>query len=159
MLRYLAAVPFFALAGFGAWRSWRVWRGADVDGFTARPTKEAPAAQRAIYDLDRSAPARSRKSDGTLPSAEHLKQSPTSDHNDGNAFDLTHDPAGGADGAKLSEQATTDDRAKYVIWSRRIWTPAKGWQPYAGPNPHTEHVHVSVKAELRDDVRPWPWGR
>jgi hypothetical protein len=39
----------------------------------------------------------------------------------------------------------------YVIWFRRIWTPAKGWHaynnPFGGDDPsgwHTNHVHISV---------------
>lgn len=33
----------------------------------------------------------------------------------------------------------------YVIWNRRIYDlrNGKGWQPYSGPSPHTDHVHVS----------------
>jgi hypothetical protein len=35
----------------------------------------------------------------------------------------------------------------YVIWNRRIWSASRaedGWLPYRGPNPHTDHVHVSL---------------
>ncbi|MGY1687040.1 hypothetical protein ACI8AK_15755 [Geodermatophilus sp. SYSU D00867] len=32
----------------------------------------------------------------------------------------------------------------YVIWDREIWSPARGWQPYDGASPHTDHVHVSL---------------
>ncbi|GGK99554.1 hypothetical protein [Mangrovihabitans endophyticus] len=39
----------------------------------------------------------------------------------------------------------------YIIWYRRIWTPAQGWHPYTNPwggnDPsgwHTNHVHISV---------------
>ena len=32
---------------------------------------------------------------------------------------------------------------KYVIWNHQIWTPDRGWHAYNGPNPHTDHVHVS----------------
>lgn len=34
----------------------------------------------------------------------------------------------------------------YMIWDHRIWKaydPTKGWQPYTGPIPHTDHVHFS----------------
>jgi hypothetical protein len=34
----------------------------------------------------------------------------------------------------------------YVIWDGRWWASwdaAKGWQPYTGSSPHTDHVHVS----------------
>ena len=35
----------------------------------------------------------------------------------------------------------------YVIWNGQVWKSyqaAKGWQPYAGANPHTDHVHFSL---------------
>lgn len=34
----------------------------------------------------------------------------------------------------------------YIIWNRYMWRayrPDDGWQPYSGPNPHTDHVHFS----------------
>jgi hypothetical protein len=33
-----------------------------------------------------------------------------------------------------------------IIWNGRIWTTARaneGWRRYTGPNPHTDHVHLS----------------
>ncbi len=33
----------------------------------------------------------------------------------------------------------------YMIWNKQIWKAYdnRGWQPYSGPNPHTDHVHFS----------------
>jgi hypothetical protein len=34
----------------------------------------------------------------------------------------------------------------YVIWDSRVWKSyqaGKGWQPYTGASPHTDHVHLS----------------
>jgi hypothetical protein len=34
----------------------------------------------------------------------------------------------------------------YIIWDGHIWGSYKadeGWRPYSGPNPHTDHVHLS----------------
>lgn len=33
----------------------------------------------------------------------------------------------------------------YVIWSRKIWDSRnnRGWEPYNGSSPHTDHVHIS----------------
>jgi hypothetical protein len=34
----------------------------------------------------------------------------------------------------------------YIIWNRRIWksyAASRGWQPYTGSNPHTDHIHYS----------------
>lgn len=30
-----------------------------------------------------------------------------------------------------------------IIFSRRIFTPQRGWAPYSGMDPHTDHIHVS----------------
>jgi hypothetical protein len=87
-------------------------------------------------------------------------QARTSDHNVGNAFDITHDPAHGFDCAVWADKARGDSRVKYVIWNRKIWSrayAAKGWRNYTGTNPHSKHMHVSIYAASRDDCRPWPW--
>lgn len=33
---------------------------------------------------------------------------------------------------------------KYTIWQRRYKTPAGVNEPYTGPSPHTDHVHISL---------------
>jgi hypothetical protein len=83
-----------------------------------------------------------------------------SDHNDGNAFDLTHDPAHGVDCGVLSRLVINDNRVTYVISNRQIYNRARvaeGWRPYTGLNPHNRHMHVSIQAASRDDLSPWPW--
>jgi hypothetical protein len=40
-------------------------------------------------------------------------------------------------------------RVEYMIWNRRIWSPGRGWRPYAGPSPHTDHPHLTL---LPDDA-------
>jgi hypothetical protein len=35
----------------------------------------------------------------------------------------------------------------YVIWNRRIWSAhhaGRGWVGYRGPNPHVDHIHISL---------------
>lgn len=35
----------------------------------------------------------------------------------------------------------------YLIWNRKMWrayAPERGWQPYTGSNPHTDHIHTSL---------------
>lgn len=118
----------------------------------------ARACQRALKDASLAWPKRSRASDGIMGDAAH--QARPSDHNLGNAFDITHDPGAGCDAGVLAEQAMTDPRTKYVIWNRRIWARTRageGWRPYTGSNPHTHHVHVSINADVRDDGSAWPW--
>ncbi|MGA5406798.1 hypothetical protein ACPCSC_05975 [Streptomyces lavendulocolor] len=50
----------------------------------------------------------------------------------------------------------------YMIWNRRIWManrPDAGWQPYRGPNPHTDHVHFSFSwAGARRATTWWTGG-
>jgi hypothetical protein len=91
--------------------------------------------------------------------ASHQKRK--SDHNDGNAFDLTHDPKNGPDCNILSRLVISDPRVTYVIWNREIYVRGTGgsgtWRRYDGPNPHTKHMHVSIKSTARNNLSPWPW--
>lgn len=102
-------------------------------------------------------PHRSKASDGLLGDAAH--QATPSDHNpdsDGvvKAFDITHDPAHGVDIVNLAEWLIKDSRTNYVIRNRQIWQ-AGVWKPYSGTNPHTQHLHISVKNIVKDNPREW----
>ncbi len=119
----------------------------------------APSLLTLLGQVNGLAPQRSKKSDGTIGDAAHATRA--SDHNpwvmDGGtgivtAMDITHDPQGGCDANNLAEaiRQTRDPRVKYVIWNRQIvsstvspWT----WRAYAGSNPHTKHMHISVRPE------------
>ena len=118
----------------------------------------APACKRALADATALCPQRNKESDGLLGDTAHQKR--VSDHNSGNAFDLTHDPEHGVNCNLFSKYALMDKRVTYVIWNRRIFNVEKaheGWRPYHGINGHTHHMHVSIKASSRNDVSPWPW--
>jgi hypothetical protein len=118
----------------------------------------APACRKALEDATRRWPRRNKASDGIMGDARH--QARKSDHNLGNAVDITHDPRSGCDGAVVAALAITDPRITYVIYNRRIWSKSRareGWRRYTGSNPHTGHVHISIKASSRNDVRSWPW--
>jgi hypothetical protein len=109
------------------------------------------------------APRRNKASDGTIGDAAHCQRN--SDHNpwvrDGSigvvtALDITNDPAGGCDVNTIAEaiRASRDSRVKYIIWNKPIANSAGigtaepwQWRPYTGPNPHTRHMHVSVKPD------------
>ncbi len=123
--------------------------------------------------VNRRAPRRNKASDGTIGDAAHCQR--TSDHNpwvrDGSvgvvtALDITHDPRGGCDANTIAEaiRASRDPRVKYIIWNRRIAnssaigaTPAWVWRRYNGQNPHTAHVHISVKPDKAnyDSTADW----
>ncbi len=117
----------------------------------------SPACRAALRDANAAWPGRSRISDGIMGDASHMARK--SDHNLGNAVDITHDPAAGCDGDVVSRLAMLDPRVTYVIWDRRIWNPSVSpdWRPYTGSNGHTHHVHVSVSVARRDDDGSWPW--
>ncbi|RAX50848.1 hypothetical protein DQ353_00145 [Arthrobacter sp. AQ5-05] len=91
-------------------------------------------------------PNRDKGSDGWIGDPSH--QARPSDHNpdwpDGivRALDVDKD---GIDVEVLLKAVIGERRVAYVIWNRRIWTHAKGWQPYSGPNGHTAHVHISIR--------------
>lgn len=118
----------------------------------------APTCKKALRDASYRWPERNRASDGICGDEAH--QARKSDHNLGNAFDLTHDVDHGVNCHVLANKVITDHRVKYVIWNKEIYKarqPEKGWQKYTGSNPHTKHMHVSIHAYARDDLSPWPW--
>jgi hypothetical protein len=118
----------------------------------------APCCLKALRDATARWPSRNRASDGIMGDAAH--QARKSDHNDGNAYDLTNDPAHGVDCSTLSRQVINDARVTYVIWNRQIYNRARaaeGWRAYNGTNPHNHHMHVSIHATSRNDLSPWPW--
>lgn len=114
------------------------------------------ACKRALTDATALCPKRSRVSDGLMGDSAH--QARKSDHNDGNAYDLTHDPDSGVDCNLFAKLALLDHRTTYVIWNRQICNVSDGqWKPYHGKNGHTHHMHVSINAAKRNDASPWPW--
>lgn len=118
----------------------------------------APSCRKALTDATTAWPNRNRASDGIMGDAAH--QGRPSDHNLGNAFDLTHDVGNGVDCRALSRLVMNDPRVKYVIFAGQIYRtyrPAQGWAAYTGQNSHHHHMHVSIKADSRNDLSAWPW--
>ncbi|HMB37409.1 MAG TPA: hypothetical protein VKV41_25405 [Methylomirabilota bacterium] len=127
-----------------------------------------------LGEINRSAPNRSKISDGGIGDARHAAA--TSDHNPCKccrvvtARDFTHDPKNGFDSYQFAEWLRErvlagEPRVKYVISNRRIYSgqgqphPAGQWRPYTGKNAHAHHVHVSVRhgGQNYDDDAPWGW--
>lgn len=137
------------------------WAAAGERAATALPAggidPRAPACVAALRDANARWPGRKKVSDGIMGDARH--QASKSDHNLGNAVDITHDPASGCDGNLLAVDAMRDPRVSYIIWNAQIWNTSisPAWRPYKGSNPHRHHVHISVRAEAREDASPWPW--
>ncbi len=81
----------------------------------------------------------------------------TSEHKDGRAIDWmlsVDDPAQKAVADAALAWLTADNGANarrlgvmYLIWNRQMWrayAPERGWQPYTGSSPHTDHIHTSL---------------
>ena len=122
--------------------------------------KATPAAIAVLRQATALSPKRKKLSDGLLPSAAHLKASPNSDHNTGLAVDLTHDPLNGIDCAEIFEKLKEDERVKYLIFNKKIWSREKkrlGNRPYGGTNAHTKHLHISIEPDMGSDTSPWFW--
>lgn len=123
----------------------------------------APSVAAALKEATRRWPKRATASDGTIGNDEHATRK--SDHNPDakgtvHAFDLTHDPTHDVDCEQLTAHliVAKDSRVEYIIWNRRIcyskdWT----WQTYTGKNPHTKHLHVSIKSTTvaENDTSDW----
>ena len=117
--------------------------------------KATPAAIAVLRQATKISPSRMKASDGLLPSKAHQVQNPNSDHNTGLAVDLTHDPARRIDCHEIYEQLKKDKRVKYLIFNKQIWIPGRGDKPYTGSNPHTKHLHISIKDNCGNDESPW----
>lgn len=131
---------------------------------------------RLFAQINDAAPGRSKASDGTIGDLAH--QGTVSDHNPehpapaGNpdyqvdAGDYTHDPAHDADMGVVSEsiRVSRDRRVSYVIFNRRIFSGPEGpspfaWRAYTGTaDPHTNHMHVSVRDTTHDQAQDWQIG-
>jgi hypothetical protein len=117
-----------------------------------------PAAIAVLRQATALRPKRKKASDGLLPSAAHMVQSPNSDHNTGYAVDLTHDPKNDIDCVKLFIELQDDKRVKYLIFQGRIWSQTNGVSKYTGSNPHNKHLHISIKEGHGNDTSEWfPW--
>jgi len=122
--------------------------------------KATPAAIAVLRQATALQPKRKKASDGLLPSAAHVKQSPTSDHNTGLAVDLTHDPANGIDCVEIFQKLKEDKRVSYLIFQGKIWSKQhakQGDRRYSGSNPHNKHLHISIVASGATDTSPWFW--
>ena len=109
-------------------------------------------------------PNRNRASDGCCSSSTHQQQNPYSDHDEGEAWDLTDDPAHGCDSRNELDgiRRRQVHGGKYGISDNQIFSsyPAYGyeaweWRPYTGSNPHKAHGHLSIEHYARDFDIDW----
>lgn len=109
---------------------------------------EAAVLKRLKVALDTRWPHRDRRTDGWIGDAAH--QARTSDHNPDpktgvvRARDIDKD---GIHVPTVLASMLAHPAVNYVVWNRRIYRYAdQFWpRPYEGSNPHTDHLHVSIK--------------
>lgn len=89
---------------------------------------------------------------GGFASSGHI---PGSDHYVGLAIDVMTS----IKGQQLANWAVANAKrlsVKYVIWNRHIYNigNSRGWVPYTGSSPHTDHVHISFYPTPGDGSAP-----
>ncbi|KGN32397.1 hypothetical protein N802_18705 [Knoellia sinensis KCTC 19936] len=50
----------------------------------------------------------------------------------------------------------------YIIWNRQMWRaydPGRGWAPYSGSSPHTDHIHISFTWDGAYQQTSWWTGK
>lgn len=124
----------------------------------------APCLLLLRHQVDERWPDRRRASDGIMGDPAHRRRK--SDHNAGNAIDITHDPDGGLDSWRLADELRRQmlryptGRLSLLISQGHLSGPGTkwAWVRYSGPNPHRTHLHASIRASARSIVRPWHLG-
>lgn len=94
---------------------------------------------------------------GSYGSARLCHLDGTSEHKEGRAVDWmlsaanpTHAAVADSVLGWLTAQQGANARrlgVMYLIWNRKMWrayAPERGWQPYSGSSPHTDHIHISL---------------
>lgn len=103
----------------------------------ARAAAEEIASRFQIYNI------------GGFASSGHIANS---DHYKGLAIDVMTGPNPSAGKGEMVAQFALANAqrlgVKYIIWNRRYnGLDGKGWVPYTGTSPHTDHVHISFNAQ------------
>lgn len=119
----------------------------------------APSLAQLRSEIDKAHPGRSKASDGWIGDASH--QARPSDHNPDysaggvvRAIDIT---AKDIDVPALLALLKSDSRVNYIIHNRTIYGATHfAPRPYTGDNPHTKHVHVSIKhTKAAENGKAW----
>lgn len=115
-------------------------------------------------EINRRWPHRDTSSDGAVGDTSH--QARKSDHNpdwddDGQIRAIDID-VNGIDVAELLEETLKEPRLAYIIYNRRIASATQdgtpwNWEPYDGDNPHTGHVHFSIKHTRSAETNTSRW--
>lgn len=119
----------------------------------------APSLVRARITIDARWPRRDHTSDGWIGDAAHAAR--VSDHNPNargsvNAIDVDRD---GIHVPSVIAGLLAHPATHYVIHNRRIYSSENRFRPqvYTGSNPHTDHIHESIRQDVvaENDSTPW----
>lgn len=121
----------------------------------------ALSLRRLAREVDDAWPHRATSSDGWIGDAAHAARA--SDHNPDragivHALDITAD---GVDPHVLVSRVCRHAATEYVIFDGQIRSRRYDFapRPYDGPDPHTSHVHVSIKHDHRAEHNRTGWLR
>lgn len=114
-----------------------------------RPVHLAPSLDRLFDEVDHLWPHRDRSSDGWLGDAAHMARKSEHDPDSRGIVHADDITVAGIDKARVLKSLIGADPVWYVIHDGRIWSRTYGWaaRRYTGPNPHTHHIHVSIRLE------------
>lgn len=121
----------------------------------------APCLENLFDEINAVWPNRDRRTDGWIGDRAHQQRQ--SDHNPDSrgivhAIDIDKD---GINPLYVVEQCISENRpTEYVIWNREIWSRTRDFRPrpYTGDNPHTDHIHVSIRYGVTWEAATWEWG-
>lgn len=131
--------------------------------FTRSPRvpRLALSLRRLAREIDDAWPDRRTSSDGWIGDQAHAARQ--SDHNPDksgivHALDVTSD---GVNTPLLIRRIVKHSATEYVIHDGLIWSRRFDMSPraYDGPDPHTSHVHVSIKHDRRAESNRQTWLR
>jgi hypothetical protein len=121
----------------------------------------APSLRNLFNEIDAVWPDRKHGLDGSIGDAAH--QATQSDHNPDSrgivhAIDIDNR---GIDPYHVVSQVIQDELpTSYVVYNRQIWSRTRQFvpRPYTGDNPHTDHIHVSIRYGEHWESANWTWG-
>lgn len=106
-------------------------------------------------EVDKTWPKRDRRTDGWIGDSSHAarpSEHNPDDHGIVHAVDIDID---GINVPRLLKALIGADPVWYVIHNGKIWSRTYGWaaKRYTGSNPHTGHIHVSIRSG--HDAEQW----
>lgn len=126
----------------------------------------APSLVDLVEEVDARWPKRDKSSDGSIGDTSHAARA--SEHNPDRDDDPM--PRGAVSAVDITKDSATmmetvrkalvgDPRVWYVIHNGFIWSRTNNWvkKTYTGSNPHTKHLHVSLRQTkaAHDDTSSW----